>query len=340
MISFVESKSVNMVHINTLLDQCRTVNHWANCGPLYRKLAQDYADHFGLGLDRSVTPCSNAGIALEAMSRLLGQKADRKLRWVGSAFSFQNLGRGHFADMQFVDCTQQGLLDLAAVEMLDPESFDGIVVVNPFGIFRDFSGYIEFAHRTGKHLLFDNAAGIDSQIPDWPWQAFSLHHTKPYGAGEGGLAITPADEAAPLYALLNYGPAPAHAADWLNNGKISDISCAFLIDRLASVGDWAPLYQQQASRVAAVAGEFGLRPLHDFGQTAPAMSWPFVSPKPIPLETVLAAKHLTFGKYYKPLAELPRTRALFDHLLNIPTHPDMAKLSDTDLRSAIASVLG
>lgn len=339
MISFVENKLADMAHVATLLDQCRAVNQWANCGPLYRQLAQDYARHFGLGPESTVTPCSNAGIALEAMSRLLGQKAGRKLRWVGSAFSFQNLGRGHFADMQFVDCTEQGLLDLAAVDQIDPDSFDGIIVVNPFGIFQDFTDYIEFARRTGKHLLFDNAAGINSVVPDWPWQAFSLHHTKPYGAGEGGLAITPAADAAPLYALLNYGPAPSHAADWLNNGKISDISCAFLIDRLASVYVWRPLYLAQARRVAAIAAEFDLRPLRSFADTAPATSWPFVSPKPIPIERVMAAKHVTFGKYYKPLAEFPRTRALFDHLLNIPTHPDMAQLSDADLRSAIAGLL-
>lgn len=339
MISFVENKMANMPHISALLELCRSENQWANCGPLYRKLSQAYAVHFGLGQESTVTPCSNAGIALEAMSRLLCQKAGRKLRWVGSAFSFQNLGRGHFADMQFVDCTESGLLDLDAVEALDPDSFDGIIVVNPFGIFRDFDAYISFARRTGKQLLFDNAAGIDTVIPDWPWQAFSLHHTKPYGAGEGGLAVTPAEEAAPFYSLLNYGPAPGNAADWLNNGKISDISCAFLLDRLASVDDWRPMYLAQACRVATIAAEFDLRPLRDFGETAPAMSWPFVSPKPISLERVMSASHLTFGKYYKPLADFPRTRKLFDHLVNIPTHPDMARLSDADLRRAIESVL-
>lgn len=339
MIKFVSEKTPDMARIADLLAQCQAENHWANCGPLYASLVQAYATHFSLPSDRAVTPCANAGIALEAMARRLEQRAGRPLRWVGSAFSFQNLGRGYFSAMQFVDCTETGLLDLAQVEALPPETFDGIVVVNPFGLHRDFSAYIAFARRTGKHLLFDNAAGVDTLIPDWPWQSFSLHHTKPYGFGEGGLAITPQEDAAPLYALLNYGPAPERPADWLNNGKISDVSCAFLLDRLEQSAQWRPRFQEQAERVAGIAGDLGLRPLRPFGDAPPAMSWAFVAPHPIPLERVVQGGTLVFGKYYKPLARLPRTVGLYDHLVNIPTHPDVARLDDAALRDAIAALL-
>jgi dTDP-4-amino-4,6-dideoxygalactose transaminase len=338
MIKFVSSKQPNLARISELLEHCRQANHWANCGPLYHHLASAYARHFGLGTDRAITPCANAGIALEAMARRLEQTQGRPLRWVGSAFSFQNLGRGYFADMHFVDCTESGLLDLAKVRALDLNGFDGLVVVNPFGLHRDLSAYIAFARETGKLLLIDNAAGVDTEIPDWPWQSFSLHHTKPYGLGEGGLALTPADEAAPLYSLLNYGPAPEQPAHWLNNGKISDVSCAFLIDRLEQADIWRPEFFAQAERVAGIAAEMGLRALRPFGAAAPAMSWAFVAPKPINLERVAASKTLVLGKYYKPLAPLPKTLWLYDHLVNIPTHPDVAKLSDSDLRGVIATL--
>ena len=339
MIKFVEQKAPDMARIAALLDKCHTQNHWANRGPLYHQLAAGFVAHFALSSDRAVVPCANAGVALDVMSRLLGQSAGRALRWVGSAFSFQNLGRGHFADMQFVDCTAQGLLDLDLVRALDPESFDGIVVVNPFGLFRDFSAYISYARETGKALLLDNAAGVDRHIPDWPWQAFSLHQTKPYGVGEGGLAITPTDRAEDFYALINYGATPDNPADWFNNGKISDIACAFLIDRLERLDQWGPSYQEQAARVAAIAGQVGLRPIRPFGPAAPATSWVYVADKPIPMQAVMAAKAVTFGKYYKPLSALPRTTDLFAHLVNIPTHPDMARLSDADLRQELERLL-
>ena len=70
-------------------------------------------------------------------------------------------------------------------------------------------------------------------MPDWPYQSFSLHHTKPYGAGEGGLFLSPRDEAEAIYALLNFGPFDDNCSVWLNNGKLSDIACAFQLDRLA-----------------------------------------------------------------------------------------------------------
>ncbi len=339
MIKFVNQKSPDMGRVSSLLDVCAAQNLWANRGPLYEKLADDYAVYFGLGSGCTVTPCANAGIALEAMARLLALRQGRNLKWVGSAFSFQNLGRGYFADMTLLDCTEQGLLDLDAVRALPKSSFDGIIVVNPFGLFQNFAEYIAFARETGKFLLIDNAAGICRTMPDWPWQALSLHHTKPYGMGEGGLALTPTDAAEELYGLLNYGPVPHDAASWLNNGKLSDIACAFLIDRLEKAPDWEPLYLEQSARVHSIASGLGFSPIRPFGLTAPAMSWGYIAPNEIPLERVMETRRLTFAKYYKPLANLPQTMALYSHLVNIPTHPDVAQLTDSELEDEIAQFL-
>lgn len=90
-----------MERIAALLDQCARVNMWANRGPLYGLLADNYSQHFNLPSDRMLTPCANGAVALEAMARVLALKAGRNLRWIGSAFSFQNLGRGYFADIEF-----------------------------------------------------------------------------------------------------------------------------------------------------------------------------------------------------------------------------------------------
>ncbi len=335
MIAFIENKVPDMTRVAALLESCRAINHWANRGPLYRRLAEAYTEYFGLGPDRAVTPCANGGVALEAIARLLAHKAGRKLRWVGSAFSFQNLGRGYFADMRFVDCDIHGLLDLDAVRILDREIYDGLVVVNPFGLTRDFSAYAIFARETGKELIIDNAAGIDETIPDWPWQSFSLHHTKPYGAGEGGLALTPADAAEELYGLLDYGEAPSDPAIWLNNGRISDIACAFQLDRLERRSDWAPLYHEQAARVFRIAREVGLAPLYPFGDAPPATSWPYLAPHPVPLERIKASRRLTFGKFYKPLADLPRIQEFYARIVNIPTHPNVDELTDGELRDEV-----
>ena len=109
-IPFVEKKYPNYARIQELLEECANSGMWANRGPLYHHLAVQYADHMNIGPDRAVTPCANAGIALEAIARLLSVREGRKLRWIAPAFSFKNLGRGFFSDVTFVDCNEHGVL--------------------------------------------------------------------------------------------------------------------------------------------------------------------------------------------------------------------------------------
>ena len=63
----------------------------------------------------------------------------------------------------------------------------------------------------------------------------------------------------------------------------------------------------------------------------PATSRPFLAPETVPLTRLLASERLHFGKFYRPLSDAPTTRRLFDRLVNIPTHPDVARLPDAEL---------
>lgn len=339
MVKFVENKVPDLARVATLLEECAAVNTWANRGPLYHRMADAFAEHLNIPDGARVTPCANGGVALEAMARLHEQAAGRRLRWVASSFSFQNMGRGYFADVTFVDCDASGLLDLAALRALDQDDFDGIVVVNTLGMGQDFSGYIQFARETGKALLFDNAAGVRAGVPDWPWQSFSLHQTKPYGLGEGGLAITPTDQAEPLYTLLNYDAPPAPAQLWMNNGKISDIACAFHLSRLEKVDEWRPRYFEQEARIGDIAHEMGLRPLLPLGGVTPKTSCAFLAETPIPLERLRMTRHIDFAKYYKPLAPNPMTEEVYSRILNIPTHPDMAEASKDQIVEDLTTLI-
>lgn len=339
-VAFVENKRVNFGYVAELLAHCAECNQWANRGPLYWTLAEAFHDHMGLGSAVTVTPCANGGIALEAQARFLEQRAGRRLRWAGSAFSFANLARGWFTDMRLVDCDDTGMLNLAALEALNPAEYDGFVVTNIFGLWNDFNAYIDFARSRAKLMLIDNAAGIGRSVPDWPYQSFSLHHTKPYGAGEGGLFISPRDEAEEIYALLNYGSVePGGAALWLNNGKLSDLACAFHLDRLASETDWARRYGEQAERVDEIAQGLGLTPLVPGPLSRPTTSRAYVAPEEIPIDRLRREGKLQFGKYYKPLSDQPLTKAIYSRLVNIPTHPDVVSLSDDELQAEILDLI-
>lgn len=334
-LAFVENKSPNMVRISELLALSAAQNAWANRGPVYGMMRDLFGEHLGLSDDMVAVPVANGGVALEAMARLHAAEAGRPLRWVGSAYSFQNLGRGYFNDIALIDCDAGGLIDIEALKRLDPASYDGIVATNPFGLYVDFSAIAEFAVAAGKVFLIDNASGLHTDVPGLPWQSFSLHHTKPYGTGEGGLALVPAEVAEALYGLLNYGAdiSERDRSHWFENGKISDISCAFLIDRLEQLPDWGPQAQDQRDRVIELAARCGLKPLHTPQTDIPMTSMPFLSPEPIAMSSIEKTRALTCFKYYRPLAALPRVSDLYGRLVNVPCHKDVASVGNEQIMS-------
>lgn len=340
-LAFVEKKHPDTSRIAELLGESRTQNSWANRGPLYWRLKEAFARHLDLPGHRTVVPMSNGGVALESMARLHSKWAGRKLRWVASAYTFQNLGRGYFNDVIFVDCDERGLLDCDALAALDVNSYDGIIATNPFGIFSDFSALSEFAAHQGKVFMIDNASGLNTRIPDIPWQSFSLHHTKPYGMGEGGLALVPSDAQEELYALVNYGQdiEDTDSAHWLGNGKLSDISAAFLIDRLEQAVNWRPRSLEQRERIIEIAALNGFRPLHNPETTIPMTSIPLLAPKPVSRQAIDATRNATFAKYYRPLADLPRVTSIYANLVNVPCHGDVVELLDGEIEADLMRCL-
>lgn len=337
---FIENKQPDMGLISELLEQCSAVNQWANFGPLYHRLADEYAEHMNLGSGLALTPCANAGIGLELLARGLAQEVGtEKLRWVGSAFSFKNLGRGYFADMELLDCDATGLLDIDLLRALPLESYDGFIVTNPFGMCRDFDRYIAFAHASGKKMLIDNAAGLDRHIPDWPWQVFSLHQTKPYGVGEGGLVLSPEALQEALIYLVNYDKAPENPAHWLNNGKISDIACAFQIARLRGIADWEAAYRDQRARIADLFARREIKPLFN-SQTAPLTnSLPVLFPDVFSTDPLSRTQYIDTTWQYEPIVSRPEADAIYARILNFPTHPEMASLKNVDILSEIENLI-
>jgi hypothetical protein len=211
-----------------------------------------------------------------------------------------------------------------------------LIITNPFGLCDDFSSYTSFAREVGKPLLIDNASGMHTRIPNVPWQAFSLHHTKPYGVGEGGLALVPSADIEDLYGLVDYASENGGSEHWFGNGKISDISCAFHLDRLLRIHQWAPRYLEQQERVVALAASMGFRPLSLPPKGLPMTSVPLIAPRPISEACIQQSSYVTLAKYYKPLRPLPNVMALFEGLVNLPSHPDTASVSDSQLSDELA----
>jgi len=339
---FVESKPPDLARLARLLEASCEANQWTNSGPVAARLEALLAERLGIHPARSVAVASSATSALFALAGVAAHRLGRPLRWLVSAYGFFSTAVGPLAgDITVLDCGDDAYLDLAAVERLPPGSWDGLIVTNVFGAAADLSPYEGVCRARGKALIADNATalfGHDRSAEDAPDEIVSLHHTKPWGFGEGGFAVLPAEDSAVFRALVNFGQGLAPwLAGFAGNGKMSDLAAAAAIARLETADDWAPAYRTQWQRVASIAGGLGFEV---FSRPAPDGVSAFVAlkaPGPAP-GSLLAGRPLPMAKYYPPLAERPVARAIYDRIVCVASHPGLAALDDAEISGELARV--
>jgi dTDP-4-amino-4,6-dideoxygalactose transaminase len=316
--------------------------YWTNFGPVCSLLESTLARYLNLPASRAVVMCSSGTAALFTLTALKQYRAGRKLRWVVSAYGFPSTYIGPLADAAVLDCDSCAMLDIEALARLEPDAWDGVVVTNTFGLRPDVREYEEICQKTGKELIVDNAglfsgfARDDGAVDE----VLSFHQTKPWGMGEGGCAVLSKDDAALFRKLINPGLSLAdEARPGTSNSKISDFCCAVLLQRLLEAPEWSAAYREQARRVLGIALDCGLQPLAPLDLST-------LTPPHLPMLAVsnLAASDLinetlVLRKYYKPLSgAAPIARAVYDRIVNIPCHPDMAMLSDREIRDCLVAL--
>jgi dTDP-4-amino-4,6-dideoxygalactose transaminase len=125
-----------------------------------------------------------------------------------------------------------------------------------------------------------------------------------------------------------------------SNYKISDFSCALILQRLLHEPEWSSRYREQAQRVLEIARAAKLLPLApmDLGVIIPPHV-PLLARRPI-AETSLANSQFVTRKYYKPLSKTPsgNAQAIYDRIVNVPCHPDMAALRDEEISNCLRDI--
>ena len=111
---------------------------------------------------------------------------------------------------------------------------EAAVVLAPFGLRSDFSAHARIASQHGGILIIDNAAGLGvnrvplESSPD-VFEAYSLHVTKPFGIGEGGVIFANRSSDTAVRRSLNFGLPVSMAGElptWGINGKLSEFHAA------------------------------------------------------------------------------------------------------------------
>ncbi len=237
-----------------------------------------------------------------------------------------------------------------------------VMPVATFGCPVDVDDWDAFSNDTGIAVLVDAAGAFGQQpVGRLTHLAFSLHATKPFGIGEGGLIATRDGALAErVRQLANFGFSAGRVEAWGSNGKLSEYAAA------VALAQWQRWPALQAGRRAQWRHYLPLlKPLpggdlqqgfdgSDDGAPLPANVIVQLPNPAAPIKAALAVAGIeTRAWYCPPLHQQPafsdcalasmdasgalaNTERLASHSLGLPWH---TRLSEADM-ARVTSTLG
>jgi dTDP-4-amino-4,6-dideoxygalactose transaminase len=205
---------------------------YSNFGPVYHLFKDRLADHFG-GPPSFIELFSSGTMALVAALQTL--KRENRPYCVLPSWTFVATAQAVVAAGLipiFVDVDLETMqLTSDFIELIPPsilEQSSVALVVSPFGAPLNLDGFKELSERFGLEVLCDCAAGFESFKPNEFHNVISLHATKTFGIGEGGLLISSnLDVAERAKAYSNFGFMGSRKSSAIGvNGKLSEFHSA------------------------------------------------------------------------------------------------------------------
>lgn len=337
---------------------------YSNFGPLSREFERKLATHFGVELEH-VAVFGNGTLALihalQAMQVAAGSLCVMP-SWTFVATPAAACAAGltpYFAD---VSAESWAIEPQTLRQRADLAKFGAVVAVAPFGAPLDHQAWDDFTAQTGLPVLIDGAAAFDAvatqpraRIGRTPVM-ISLHATKAFGVGEGGVLLSrDADLIARARQWGNFGfiggEPIAHLAG--SNSKVSEYGAAV---GLAALGHWpqrrariARLTEDYARTLVAIGG-VGLAPGFLGGQVSNSCN--IVTSLPA---WDLAARLTRAGVMTRrwwgngchahpayvacPRDPLPVTERLAWHALGLPFYHDLDKAALKTVCEAVTAAL-
>jgi len=216
------------------LEEAYRERRFSNYGPLSRRLELWLAGEWGG--DRTACVLASSGTAAIAAPLIARGISGRVLL---PAFTFPatlSAIRMAGATPVLVDvCPGDWRVSADALdEAFATTGAQAAIVLCPFGLRSDFSVHAKIASHHGGMLIIDNAAGLGVErmplesSPD-VFEAYSLHATKPFAIGEGGVIFASHSSEAALRRSLNFGLPASQTGElpmWGINGKLSEFHAA------------------------------------------------------------------------------------------------------------------
>ena len=345
-----------------LLQEIHDSGWYSNFGPLARRLERRVAAAFGAPDEACVT-CASATAGLAAA---LLTAAGRVNRVLVPAFTFPaSLGAVRAAGMTpiVVDVdphtwTLRGdLLDSA----LAKTGAGAVILVAPFGMHRNWETELAICRKRGAVAVIDNASGLGGPRStnghgENVFEVFSMHATKPFAVGEGGVILAHRAHEDALRAALNFAlnsHAKPEGPAWGFNGKMSEFHAAIGIVQSARIDErvrqrrmFAAIYRDRFARHAELICP---QDLH----CAPWQVFPVLLPSAAAAERFVqaaAATGLEVRRNYRPsLSRWPQTRCfapcpvaddLSDRMCVLPVRPLAGGAEAETIMQLVVDALG
>jgi len=220
------------------LRQIDAARWYSNDGPLVQRLSSRFAAHFSVAEDE-VALVANGTVGLTLGLRATGAVAGGRClvpAWSFSATAHAILGAGLVPYFLDVEPTSWSLTPQIARQALADgvSEVAAVMPVMPFGRPLDLAAWDAFSDETGIPVVVDAAAGFDSLVPAHGPTVLSLHATKAFGVGEGGVVICrDANYVGDVRRLANFGfTADRQSAVPATNAKMSEYTGAVGLARL------------------------------------------------------------------------------------------------------------
>lgn len=352
-IPFIKPKFPSQEEISQDLERIYANNYYSNNGPIYHEFKQKLETYFGQ--DIYVVGVANATLGLLlALHAVFGKHKTVKkyiaipsftfsagplaIRWAG----FEPI----FFDVE-ADTTQPSLDSLKQV-LSGPhqDQIAGVVLTSSFGIANEKIGEWEsYLAERDLEFIIDSAPGIGSAYRDGSLtggkgrsEIFSMHATKPFGIGEGGLITTTDSALAERYeSLKNFSFNSERQTDDLGiNAKITELDCAIglrILNRYQeTLADRRATYKRYTDSLADASVSF-----IPHGETAAIQFMTILVDASVHSKVLSALNdgEVDARTYYSPsvhtfpfFAESPKTslantEQLAKTIISLPVHPDM-----------------
>ena len=251
---------------------------YSNFGPL----VCDFEQRMQLLLSRAdlypdwgrirLTTLSSGHHALEVGLNILGMGAGKRVLLPAITFTscpLAVLHTGAEVVLSDVDPIHWTLTPTIARVVAGRIKIDAVMPVAVYGVPLPACGWDEFSEETGIPVILDAAAAVESQqIPRLGLVAHSLHATKPFGVGEGGLLVARDSQTisrARQYA--NFGMIERICRADGSNTKMSEYHAAV---GLAQLSRWDDVKRRRSlvleiyrRHLSSMAGSVSLHPLVD-----------------------------------------------------------------------------